>query len=114
MDYVQWIKLVVKSLANLLVTEFFAKRLESKGTLRCSTNGPYQQQQIDCQQTADVASEPGIQRGHVRKRSDDLQKRLVIDPPASNTNVLIPMFDERRDALQTLRRDQKYRGKGRV
>ena len=92
MDYVQRIKLELKSLANSRVTGFFVKSLAPKGTQRCPTNGPCQQQRIDCRQTADVASGPGIQRGressnvgHVRKRSDDLQKRLATDPPASNT-----------------------------
>ena len=92
MDYVQRIKLELKSLANLRVTGFFVKSVVPKGTRRCPTNGPCQQQRIDCRQTEDVASEPGIQRGrecsnvgHLRKRSDDLQKHLAIDPPASNT-----------------------------
>ena len=92
MDYVQRIELVVKRLANSSVMKFFAKSLAPKGTQRCPTNGPYQQHQIDCRQTADVASGSGIQRGrvtsnvgHVRKQSDDLQRRFAIDPPASNT-----------------------------
>ena len=106
MDYVQRIKLAAKSLANSLVTEFFAKRLESKGTLRCSTNGPYQQQHPDCRQTADVASGSGIQRGrgisnvgYVRKLSDKLQRRFAIDPPASNTDG--PVIHVRRTSGRT-------------
>ena len=84
--------MVVERLANSSVTKFFAKSLAPKGTRRCPTNGPYQQHQIDCRQTADVASGSGIQRkrvisnvGQVRKQSDDLQRRSAIDPPASNT-----------------------------
>ena len=93
MDYVQRIKLEVKSLANFCVTGFFVKSLAPKGTQRCPTNGPCQQQRIDCRQTADVASGSGIQRGrgisnvgYVRKLSDKLQRRFAIDPPASNTD----------------------------